>query len=237
MSKKIDLTGKRYGKLVVINESKKTDLSRQTFWFCLCDCGSNKEVGGRSLRRGDIVSCGCFGKEQRAKSNTKHGQHKSLTYKSWGNMIQRCTNQAHSNYKNYGGRGISICDEWMDFSVFLKDMGQRPSRLHSIERINNQLWYFKDNCRWATNVEQSRNKRLSKSNSSGAAGVSFNKKENMWRAYIWDQGKQRHLGYFSDKERAVSKRCSVEVRLWGMPFGSGFSYNELILFRDFRVVL
>jgi hypothetical protein len=214
MTQKINLMGKSYGRLVVIGETTKTDKSRQSFWVCLCECGAKKEIGGRSLRRGDIVSCGCFAKEQRAKANTKHGQYQSLTYSSWDNMIQRCTNTAHQSYKNYGQRGIVVCERWHNFNNFFEDMGNRTSTLHSIDRINNDLGYFKENCRWATASEQARNKRLSRFNSSGATGVSFNNNEKKWRAYIWTGNKQHHLGYFGNKSDAINARQQAEKNLW-----------------------
>jgi hypothetical protein len=214
MSKKIDLIGKVYGRLIVIEHSKKTDASRQSFWLCKCLCGNTKEIGGRSLRRSDVVSCGCFGKEQRAKSNTKHGQYHSLAYTSWDSMIQRCTNPKHSSYARYGARGIAICEEWKSFENFYRDMGARPSKNHSIDRINNGLGYFKENCRWANKYQQAQNTKIFVTNTSGYKGVCFNNNEKKWVATIWVGNKQRHLGYFLQKEDAISARSEAEKALW-----------------------
>ena len=210
----INLSGYVFEKLLVIKESSKTDKSRQKFWWCRCDCGNEKEIGGRSLRRGDVVSCGCYGKEQRKKSNTKHGKWKTSEYKTWDSMIQRCTNSNRVAYKNYGARGITVCDEWFDFEKFFADMGEKPSVWHSIERINNELGYFKKNCKWATSNEQSQNTRIYKTNTSGIRGVTWNKKRKKWVAFITHNNQSKHLGYFENKESAAQARKNAEKILW-----------------------
>ena len=210
----INLTGCIFGKLLVIKEASKTDKSRQKFWWCRCSCGNEKEIGGHSLRRGAIVSCGCFGKSQRKKSNTIHGKWKSAEYKTWDSMIQRCTNPNRVSYKNYGGRGIEVCIAWFDFERFFCDMGEKPSVNYSIERINNDLGYYKENCRWATSSEQSQNTRIFKTNTSGMRGVSWNKRKNKWRAFISHDRQQNHLGYFDTKQLAHEARQIAEKKLW-----------------------
>jgi hypothetical protein len=211
----INMVGYVFENLLVLKESSKTDKSRQKFWWCKCICGNEKEIGGRNLRRGDIVSCGCFGKMQRKKTNTKHGMHSSVEYKTWDGMIQRCTNKNRLAYKNYGGRGILVCEEWKTFENFLLDMGEKPSPFHSIERINNEGNYCKENCKWATSSEQSRNQRIFKTNTSGITGVSWNKRKNKWRANIYHNSKSKHLGYFESKQDAYHARKNAEKILWG----------------------
>jgi hypothetical protein len=155
---KLDLTNKRFGRLVVISESPKRTKSRGVYWFCKCDCGATKEVASQHLVKGLTVSCGCYAKEVNLKKNTTHGHFGTPTYKSWDKMIQRCCNPNCPEYRYYGGRGITICEAWSDFANFLADMGERPAGT-SIDRINVNLGYFKGNCRWATSTIQANNTR------------------------------------------------------------------------------
>ena len=161
----IDLVGKRFGRLTVIRKS----ISRNNFlyWVALCDCGQTVEVLGQSLRRGETKSCGClqreiFGKFSSARWTT-HGESaidkRTPEYRSWMAMLSRCENPNATGYKNYGGRGIIVCERWHKYEYFLSDMGRRPSPQHSIDRINNDGNYELNNCRWATPKEQRANQR------------------------------------------------------------------------------
>ncbi len=146
-----DITGKKFGRYTVISFS--VTRNRTALWSCRCDCGNEKIVAGSSLRTGAIISCGCYNKEV----VTKHGKYGSNSYVTWIAMKSRCLNANHVAYHRYGGRGIKICDRWLNsFSSFLEDMGDRPKGM-SIERIKNDLGYFKDNCRWATPKDQTNN--------------------------------------------------------------------------------
>jgi hypothetical protein len=158
---KIDLKGKRFGRWLVVEESLKKTKSRYTYWVCQCDCGKIKDVVSSNLINGKTISCGCFKSEIITKRNTTHKKSKSSTYHIWSAMIQRCNNPKSKDYELYGGRGITVCDEWKDFSKFIKDMGERPLKT-TIDRINVNLGYFKGNCRWASNQEQSLNKRTNR---------------------------------------------------------------------------
>ncbi len=147
----IDLTGHVFGMWTVIGlaEVKK---GHGAFWLCRCQCGRERAVIGKSLRIGDSSGC----KSCRAIS---HGSHSSPEYCSWAHMIQRCRNPRNTQYRDYGGRGIRVRDRWLAFENFLEDMGTKPSPEHTIERIDNSLGYFKDNCTWSTRAEQPRNTR------------------------------------------------------------------------------
>lgn len=157
MSKLIDLTEQRFGRLVVIKWVKK-DKWRQSYWLCQCDCGKEKIVCGNDMKRGKTKSCGCLNIEKIIERFTTHGRRYDKIYQIWSTMIQRCTNPNHIQWEDYGGRGITVCQRWMEFENFLEDMGE-CSNGHSIDRIDNDGNYEKSNCRWATGSQQCRNKR------------------------------------------------------------------------------
>lgn len=150
----INMKGWRFGNAVVLRHLRTQRNGSR--WLCRCDCGREFEAGGSNLRAGDINSCGCL----RSVAQMKHGHNvrRTLTYNSWANMIQRCNNSNHPRYKDYGGRGITVCERWLRFENFLEDMGEAPPD-HTIERKNNDRGYFKKNCKWATRAEQNKNKR------------------------------------------------------------------------------
>jgi hypothetical protein len=163
LPKLIDLTGKRFGRLSVIRESGR-DKHNKPLWVCLCDCGEERTILGNSLSRNKTKSCGCLQSDTVTSMSTKHGHAKrgkvSTEHIIWSLMIQRCTNENATNYKYWGGRGISVCDRWLhSFENFLKDMGERPSINHSLDRKENDGNYEPSNCRWATRTEQVMNRR------------------------------------------------------------------------------
>jgi hypothetical protein len=158
MPKLVDLIGQRFGRLLVI-EPHYSSKYKRVLWLCQCECGKEKIVLGYNLKSGNTQSCGCLGKEG---NHAIHGHHRrgkaTREYKSWASMKERCTNPNHKYWKNYGGRGITVCKKWMEFSNFLMDMGERPSGC-TLERIKNEKGYFKKNCYWATRNQQQRNTR------------------------------------------------------------------------------
>ena len=159
MAKLIDLTGKRFGRLIVIKRMNNDKWGRAQ-WLCLCECQKKKIVPGNNLRRGDTKSCGCLRKEATGQRATKHGysQIQSKTYRAWKHMRSRCNNPRDKDYCHYGGRGITICEEWEKFENFLKDMGEVPEG-YQIDRIDNNKRYCRSNCQWTTAKINNRNKR------------------------------------------------------------------------------
>jgi len=152
----VNLTGKTFGRLTVI--SAAASRNKKTCWNCICVCGNKKVVSGGSLKRGKTRSCGCLQREALKKNRTTHGKSKTLTYGVWGAMKRRCYDEKNKHYKDYGGRGITVCERWHKFEYFLEDMGEKPNGF-SIERIDNNVGYFKENCFWASPLIQSRNTR------------------------------------------------------------------------------
>lgn len=130
-------------------------------WVCQCECGNVRSHTLSTLQRGDSKSCGCLTKDRAKELHTKHGHgsNRSQEYVAWQHLSQRCNNPKDKNYFRYGARGITICERWQSFENFLADMGLKPSRKHSLDRIDNSEGYSPENCRWATFAEQMRNTR------------------------------------------------------------------------------
>jgi hypothetical protein len=156
--KRIDISGQRFGRLIILSYSHTKN--RSAFWKCICDCGVISIKMGDLLRNGKCKSCGCIRMENLSKIGTTHGKTGKSEYASWSSMKQRCYNKYNKKYNYYGGRGITVSLEWRNsFSQFYKDMGPKPSMAHTLDRIENDKGYCKSNCRWATPLEQSLNKR------------------------------------------------------------------------------
>jgi hypothetical protein len=139
-------------------ENDAGKVSGSAKWRCICNCGRTTTVSGNSLREGRTVSCGCFQRERTAEQFTTHGMKGTSTYVSWHGAKQRCRNPNAGCYADYGGRGITWPEYWDVCENFLEDMGECPEGM-SLDREKNDLGYSKENCRWATKVEQSNNTR------------------------------------------------------------------------------
>lgn len=167
-TKREDITGQRFGRLLVLEPLGKK--GRNFMWRARCDCGGERVAQAGNMRAGLTTSCGCLHKEAMVRTNQTHGYSaggkKRSEYKIWGEMIRRCHKPKSWNFKNYGERGISVCDRWRfgegglaAFECFIADMGDRPTDRHSIDRNDNSKGYSKENCAWVTYQENNGNRR------------------------------------------------------------------------------
>ena len=201
--------------LGVINNESKTYKVRMVMAECLnCSSGVKRQILA-NLKSGRSKSCGCLQKEIASKMLRQHGKSHTSTYRIWLSMNRRCENENHVAYKNYGGRGITVCPRWKEsFENFLEDMGERPANMQ-IDRINNNKGYFLENCRWATVSENNFNRRVQENNKSGKTGVFWDKKRNKWCAQIIKNSKNYFVGRFENFDEAVEARKQAEIQFFG----------------------
>lgn len=164
-----DISGQKFGRLTVLYKSTiKSGTSREIKWLCKCDCGNYRLVNGGMLRNANTQSCGCLKIERIKGTNTKHGNStrtngQTSEYKAWSSMKDRCYNKNKHCYPDWGGRGIKVCERWLNnFENFLSDMGKKPSNKYSLDRIENSGNYEPTNCRWALKKQQANNTRYNK---------------------------------------------------------------------------
>lgn len=161
MGKFQDLSGSRFGRLTVKHRTENSSTGH-TRWLCVCDCGQERINSSYDLKTGKVVSCGCFHSESVTETNTTHGKSKSKLFHVWCSMRDRCRRKTCKAYKNYGGRGISVCDEWLDYEVFYRwaiENGYAEGL--TIDRIDVNGNYEPSNCRWITKAAQASNTRKS----------------------------------------------------------------------------
>lgn len=208
---KRDLTGERFGYLVVVSRApNRPPPSGVVMWNCECDCGKKKVIQGSSLKSGNTTSCGCH----RFTTITKHMLTGTPEYRSWAAALQRCTNSNNPDFHHYGGRGIEVCQEWASsFETFYEEMGERPEGT-SLDRVDPNGNYCKENCRWVDQSVQCYNRRKSSNNRSGRTGVSWNERDKLWAA-TWVEDKKRKIKHFKTFEEALICREEAELRLYG----------------------
>jgi hypothetical protein len=160
-----DIVGMKFGRLSVLRraEPDANIKHRGARWVCQCECGTETVVRTDVLGCGTTVSCGCFNKENASRASTTHGMCETAEYRAYWNMKRRCYDTSTRHYKNYGGRGITVCQEWLDsVDLFLSDMGKKPDPSYEIDRKDNNLGYSKDNCRWTTKAINNSNRRVTR---------------------------------------------------------------------------
>ena len=211
MGKFIDLTGMKFGRLTVVRclfrggMVAETGKKRNTTWECKCDCGKTTSVTSQDLLKGKSKSCGCL----RAELHTKHGGSDTSEYHTWEQIVQRCTNKDSPRYKTYGGRGITVCERWLEFENFIRDMGPRPTG-QSIERVDNDKGYEPTNCIWAEASVQH-------NNTTKSVRITYNGRTQTRRQWSRELGipdgtirKRLLLGWSMDK--ALSTPINVKFR-------------------------
>lgn len=212
----LDLKDKIFGRLTAV-ESVGKNKAGQYIWKRICECGNEHTTTGTSLIENHTKSCGCLSRESLLTRSKTHGWANTPEYGAWKNAISRCTDPANPQYENYGGRGIKMCDRWMEPSPlgilnFIEDMG--PCNNLTLDRIDVNGDYEPDNCRRTDYYTQSYNTRMFKNNTSGRTGVS-QMKDGRWQAYITNKCVREALGVFINFEDAVRAREEAEVRFHG----------------------
>lgn len=215
MAKRVDLTGLVFNHLTVLSRSEVRKGTRLP-WICLCKCGNIVDVIGNDIVTGHTKSCGCIKSEAISKSRTTHGRTRTTEYVAWLSMKARCYNQNNQDYQNYGGRGIKVCERWLNsFENFLKDMGNAPLN-QTLDRVEVNGDYAPTNCRWTHACVQSFNRRKMSTNTSGRTGVSWDRKRLMWVVRISYKTESLYLGSYLDFNEAVSIREAAELKYYGV---------------------
>ncbi len=206
-TRRLNIVGNRYSRLLVLKETRKSQSCRNYYYECLCDCGNTTEVRSNSLRGGRTVSCGCYGREIASKvckkRNTVHGLNTHPLYKVWSDMKQRCYNIRNVGYKDYGGRGIHVCEAWRNsFLNFYADMVDNYKEGLFLDRVDNDGSYSSDNCRWVTRSQNSVNTRKRAGSISKYRGVTL-RPNGKWQAMVYKGGENYYLGVFVEEEDAA----------------------------------
>lgn len=214
-----DLTGKKFGQLTVLKRA--TPIGEKPIkWLCKCSCGNQKVIDGNSLKTGNTKTCG----HRYDKPRYLVRKHSNRLYHTWSEMRRRC-NGSCTNHQYYGDKGISYCEEWDDFDTFAKwavENGYEPGL--EIDRINGDLDYSPENCRWVTHKQNSRNRKARINNVTGTPGVQvrhYKSGKTVYRVTITADGANGHIniGTFETLEDAITARKKAELQYWGFNIG------------------
>ena len=196
-----DMTPKLIGEIFRKYATKKST-KKSIFGLFECQyCGKEFECATKSIKSGHTKSCGCL-------NGTKHGLRNHRFYKKWSQMLRRCTNPKDAAYKDYGGRGISVCEDWLDIRNFVDwcDLTHPNQEGYTLDRINNDKGYSPENCRWVDKSTQAINRRMRRTNTSGFVGVGFNKSKGKWEASLKLNNIYKYIGRFNTIEEAAQAR-------------------------------
>jgi len=209
MPKLVDRTGQVFGRLQVLRR-EGTDQNHKVVWRCICMCGTEVCVTSGSLVTGNTTSCGCYLKER----ITKHGGWRNASYNSWRAMIRRCTVPTDKDYPRYGGIGVKVCAQWMEYPRFAADMGE-PVGDETLDRINAYGDYTPENCRWAGVQVQNRNVRVRATSKTGVVGVSKTV-AGTYMAKVTVAKRSFYSKCFPTLEEAAAARKELERQHWGV---------------------
>jgi len=225
VGKFIDLVGQVFWRLTVVRLDGR-DKRGNTLWGCACECGKEVVVYGYNLKNNHTKSCGCFKEQVQAETSITHGLCGTPQYKSWSGAKDRVTSPGNQAWKNYGGRGITMCQEWLDsFEAFWRDMGGSYKKGLTIERKDTNGNYCPENCVWETESRQNHNRRKWKGCSSQYKGVSFSRASSKYRAEIRANGKRNYIGVFTNEIDAAIAYDNASEELYGdRPNGTEVNY-------------
>ena len=217
-----ELLGKKFGRITVLKSIGKEN--KKVKWLCKCDCGNECTAFTTDLKSGKKKSCGCLKKERTIEASKTHGLSKERIHKEWRGILHRCKNPSASHYENYGGRGITVCDEWKeDFMAFYEwSMQNGYADNLTLDRKDNDKGYSPDNCRWVTHMENCHNRGVRKDSSTGCAGVTIRELASgkIWyRVHITTDYKRVYVGKYESLDEAIKARKEAEKKYWGKKEG------------------
>ena len=202
--------GQRFGRLALSRVLEARAPNGEIVCECVCDCGATTYKTASKLKSGHSRSCGCLVRDMLRARQTKHGHFHEPEYRVWTNMQKRCS---HPSFARWYGN-IRVCERWASYELFLQDVGRKPAPSASLDRIDPNGHYEPSNVRWTTRNVQARNTNTYRTSKTGERGVSWSKAKNKWRAAIYADNKQKHLGYFNTMEEAVAARRLGEQQYW-----------------------
>ena len=202
----------KFGRLTALSYCESKSRPGKVYWNCICQCGKEKAIRSDGLLSGKTLSCGCLQKEIVKKNSTKHNMSGSRLYSIWEGVIARTQNPHNYRWHRYGGRGIKVCEDWLQFENFYKDMGEPPTDKHEIDRIDNDGNYEPNNCRWVLPIQNAYNKGPRTTTTSQYKGVHYDKFRNKWVARVNKDNKKVFFKRF-DTEIEAAKAYNEQAKI------------------------